>query len=88
MIEKICVVCGNTYMARNRTYKVCSQECRAEYNRMCIRKYRENFRELYSPKTGPSKLDIDAKKAEEHGVSYGYYMAVIKPKGVDAYDSI
>ena len=86
MIEKVCVECGKTYIARRCDSVTCGRECNYERNRKRVREagatYREKMRaerlrrneELMSKKKIESIADIQMK-AQAMGMSYGNYMA-------------
>lgn len=80
-VEKVCEVCGKKFLSRNRTYKTCSKECHDILKRQTIRACRERLAKKRDYTPDSSQLDTDARKAKEYGVSYGYYMAIFKPKG-------
>lgn len=85
-IEKVCVECGKTYIARRCDSVTCGRECNYERNRKRVREagatYRERMRaeklrreeELMAKKKVESITDIQMK-AQAMGMSYGNYMA-------------
>lgn len=86
MIEKVCVECGKTYIARRCDSVTCGRECNYERNKKRVREagatYREKMRaerlrrneELMSKKKIESITDIQVK-AQAMGMSYGKYLA-------------
>ena len=77
MHEKVCAICGNTFLNANINAKLCgNEECRKIHNRMKDKAYHAKKREekvVTKPNTSIVEISI---KAKELGLSYGQYVAL------------
>ena len=73
-VEKKCECCGKTFVQTGHARKYCTDECAREMKR-------SQMKVVHSKKEKPKKkntLREINKKAKEHGMSYGMYVAYMQ----------
>ncbi len=73
-------MCGNEYEKKTGNHKFCSEKCSME-----AQKRNEEQRRLNNIKLKKNDLDVMAREATEHGMTYGRYVAMIYSKANPSY---
>ncbi len=75
--ERVCPLCGSTFVLRGNYQKYCSPKCQKTAAREAAAERKRQARKIEAkPKTdNPSPLSVIAREANAAGMTYGRYVA-------------
>lgn len=79
VIEKVCKICAKEFIAKCKTTKCCSKECKIENAKINQKLWVDRQKQLKAKKKKEKKLTVTdlAVKARKLGMSYGQYTAML-----------